>query len=264
MFTSRHGGVSSAPYDSLNLGGAVGDRPEAVAGNRGLVREACRPGLLPVRWMHQVHGATVLRATGPPASGPGAGPPAVGSGPGANSVPRAGPGLEAGAGPAPAVTGPEADAQFTGLGGLPLAVLVADCAPVLVADGSARRIGVAHAGRPGMVAGVVPALVAAMTRAGATPSRMSAVIGPMICAACYEVPADLAAAVERAVPGTACRTRQGTPGIDIRTGVAAQLAAAGVPDVASDRRCTAESPELFSYRRDGRTGRFAGVIWLTP
>jgi copper oxidase (laccase) domain-containing protein len=70
--------------------------------------------------------------------------------------------------------------------------------------------------------------------------------------------------VAAAVPEAGCRTRAGTPGIDIRGGIEAQLASAGVRHVSGDRRCTAETPELFSYRRDGSTGRFAGLIWLAP
>jgi YfiH family protein len=228
MFTSRHGGSSAPPYDSLNLSGAVGDLPAAVSRNRDLLQGACGDGGQAVTWMRQVHGPAVCE---------------VGTGPGAD-VPR------------------EVDALFTKVAWLPLGVLVADCAPVLVADGEARIGGAAHAGREGLAAGVVPALLSAMTTAGAEPSRMRAVIGPMICGGCYEVPERLGDRVARAVPEAACATRSGSPGIDIRAGIEAQLAAAGVRNVAGDLRCTAESAELYSYRRDGRTGRFAGVIWL--
>ena len=147
-----------------------------------------------------------------------------------------------------------------------LAVLVADCVPVLLADPVARLIGAAHAGRPGLAAGVVPALVVAMTKAGADPARMHAMVGPSICGACYEVPAQLRAEITAAAPASWCVTRQGTPGLDLRAGLHAQLAALGVGagsgQVIDDARCTAESAELYSYRRDGKTGRFAGVIWL--
>jgi YfiH family protein len=231
MFTSRLGGVSAAPYDTLNLGGTVGDHPEAVAHNRDLLRIACG-GPDPVTWMRQVHGSAVIHV-------------------------RAAPDLAAPAGPAP-----EADAQFTKIAGLPLGVLVADCAPVLIADGQARIAGAAHSGREGLAAGVVPALLSAMVAAGAAPSRMHAAIGPMICGACYEVPEELRDRVAAAAPGAGCVTSSGTPGIDVRAGIEAQLAQAGVQRVTGDRRCTAEDPELYSYRRDGRTGRFAGVIWL--
>ena len=231
MFTSRAGGVSEPPYDTLNLGQAVGDQPAAVTRNRRLLTGACGPGSRPVRWMRQVHGTTVYQVRTPSADAQ--------------------------------FTAPEADAQFTVVPGQPLGVLVADCAPVLVADGQAGIIAVAHAGRAGLLAGVVPALLAAMIRAGARPGRMAAVIGPAICGACYEVPADLRDAAERAVPGSGCVTRSATPGIDLRAGLRAQFAAAGVTRLTSDQRCTAERQDLYSYRRDGTTGRFAGVIWLT-
>ncbi|HEY7145221.1 MAG TPA: peptidoglycan editing factor PgeF [Streptosporangiaceae bacterium] len=226
MFTTRHGGASGPPYDTLNLSAAVGDRSEAVSRNRELLRQRCGPASQPVSWLRQVHGTTVREA---PAAGP----------------------------------EQEADAQFTSEPGLPLGVLAADCAIVLAADSGARVIGAAHAGRAGLMAGVVPGLLAAMAGAGAVRSRISVAVGPVICGACYEVPAGLRAEADRAVPGSGCTTRRATPGIDIRAGLRAQLAAAGVAGVTFDHRCTAESPELYSYRRDGTTGRFAGVIWLT-
>src|SRR5215813_9662724 len=212
MFTSRAGGVSAAPFDTLNMSGSVGDQASAVATNRRRVAQAC--GLRPeqLSWMHQVHGAAVSYA--------------------------------------PAGELPEADAMFTDTPARGLVVLVADCAPVLLADPQARIVGAAHAGREGMAAGVV--------------AELHAVIGPHICGACYEVPAELQARVASQVPESACITRAGTTGIDIGAGIEAQLARAGVRTVAADPRCTAETPELYSYRRDGRTGRSAGLVWLTP
>ncbi|MEV1206588.1 polyphenol oxidase family protein, partial [Microbispora rosea] len=146
---------------------------------------------------------------------------------------------------------------------LGLAVLVADCAPVLVADPVAGLVGGAHSGRPGTEAGVVPALVEAMAARGARPDRMTAVIGPSACGLCYEVPEDLCERVAARVPETRSRTRHGTPALDIRAGIAAQLARAGVADVRHDDRCTIETADLYSYRREQRTGRFAGYVWLT-
>jgi polyphenol oxidase len=239
VFTTRHGGVSAPPYATLNLSGTVGDDPVAVARNRELVAQACGLGVGQMTWMRQVHGATVSYAAGPSADAagrPGGGPPAE---------PLA-----------------EVDAIFTDVPRLALGVLVADCAPVLIADAEARLVGAAHAGREGMAAGVVPELVAAMAARGADPARMRAVIGPLICGACYEVPEPLAARVTAAVPEARCRTRAGTPGIDVRSGLRAQLARAGVASVAADPRCTAETAALYSYRRDGRTGRLAGLVWL--
>lgn len=93
---------------------------------------------------------------------------------------------------------------------------------------------------------------------------MHAIIGPSICGQCYEVPAGMRDEVAAVVPGSACVTRKGTPGLDLRAGLRGQLAALGVGRLSDDPRCTAETAELFSYRRDGQTGRFAGLIWLAP
>ncbi len=229
MFTGRGGGVSAAPYDTLNMGGAVGDDAAAVAENRRRAARACGLGAERLAWMHQVHGSAVRYAGG-----------------------------TAGA----AV--PEADAMFTDVPGLALGVLVADCAPVLLADPEARIVGAAHAGREGMAAGVVTGLLSAMSAAGADPARVHAVIGPHICGGCYEVPGPLRARVARKVPESGCVTRKGTPGIDVGSGVEAQLAGAGVKNIDRDPRCTAETADLYSYRRDGRTGRLAGLVWLAP
>lgn len=232
MFTSRAGGVSAAPYDTLNMGASAGDDPEAVTANRRLVAEAC--GLRPDRLtlMHQVHGRDVIYV---PAARQGA------------------------PGPLPRV-----DAQFTDVPGLAMMVLVADCGPVLLADPQARLVGAAHAGREGVASGVVTELVAAMAEAGANPARMIAAIGPQMCGGCHEVPAEMQARVVQHEPEAACVTRAGRPGIDTRAGIQAQLARAGVRQVTGDPRCTAEAPELYSYRRDGTTGRFAGLVWLAP
>lgn len=229
LFTARSGGTSSAPFGTLNLSHSVGDEAAAVEANRAVVLGALGGGPSALAWMRQVHGAAVVYAS---PSDP----------------------------PAPSQ---EADAMFTRSPELALAVNVADCAPVLLADPQARLVGAAHAGRPGMAAGVVPALVAAMVDAGAEPARMHALIGPSICGRCYEVPARMRDDVAALVPGSACVTRQGTPGIDLRAGLHGQLASAGIAAIADDLRCTAESGELYSYRRDGHTGRFAGLIWLT-
>jgi polyphenol oxidase len=228
-FSGRGGGVSAAPYDRLNLGFGTGDEPAAVAANRAALAGACGLASDRLAWMRQVHGAKV-RYVGPGSAGP----------------------------------AEPADAMFTDQPGLALCVQVADCVPVLVADPVARIAGAAHAGREGMVAGVVPALVAAMTAAGASPARMRAITGPAICGGCYEVPAELQARVAAAVPEASCQTTAGTPGLDIPAGVRSQLALAGVGWVTADRRCTRESAELYSYRRDGTTGRSAGLIWLAP
>jgi polyphenol oxidase len=234
LFTRRAGGVSTGPFGALNLSDGVGDEPAAVAANRDRVLQAIAPSARHLAWLRQVHGTAVHLIND----------------------------LSSLTQNAPAGQAPQADAICATVQGVALGVLGADCAPVLVADPEARVIGAAHAGRPGMAAGVVGELVAVMTRAGADPARMHAVIGPAICGRCYEVPAGMQAEVEAAVPGSACATTAGTPGIDLRAGLRGQLARLGVAHISDDARCTAESAELYSYRRDGTTGRFAGLIWL--
>jgi polyphenol oxidase len=239
LFTGRGGGVSAPPYDTLNLGRGVGDDPAAVTANRRLAARACGLGAERLTWMRQVHGTAVRYAKAAPAPGE---PPGDAADP----------------------VGPDADATYTDVAGLALGVLAADCAPVLLADPRARIVGAAHAGREGMAAGVVTELLAAMSAAGADPARVHAVIGPHICGGCYEVPEQMRARIAGTVPEAGCVTRAGTPGIDVGAGIEAQLARAGVQAVTRDPRCTAEAPGLYSYRRDGRTGRFAGFVWLAP
>ncbi|MEV7417981.1 peptidoglycan editing factor PgeF [Streptomyces sp. NPDC089919] len=227
-FTDRWGGVSAVPYEELNLGGAVGDDPAAVRANRALAAGAL--GLAPDRvvWMNQVHGRDVAVVEEP-----------------------------WGDAPVPAV-----DAVVTARGGLALAVLTADCTPVLLADPVAGVVAAAHAGRPGLVAGVVPAAVAAMTALGADPARITARTGPAVCGRCYEVPEQMRADVAAVVPEAHAETSWGTPAVDVVAGVHAQLAALGVRDLDRSPVCTLESPDHFSYRRDRTTGRLAGYVWL--
>ncbi|MFD9410277.1 peptidoglycan editing factor PgeF [Streptomyces sp. NPDC059989] len=228
-FTDRWGGVSAVPYEELNLGGAVGDDPAAVRANRALAAKSL--GLDPdlVVWMNQVHGRDVAVVDGP--WGPDQDVPSV-------------------------------DAVVTARRGLALAVLTADCTPVLLADPVAGVAGAAHAGRPGLVAGVVPAAVEAMVALGAEPGRIVARTGPAVCGRCYEVPGEMRDAVSAVVPAARAETSWGTPAVDVVEGVRAQLAEAGVVDVRRSPVCTLESRDHFSYRRDRVTGRLAGYIWL--
>lgn len=218
-FTDRHGGVSRAPYDALNLALVGGDEPEARATNLALVVEDLAPGAA-VADMSQVHGATVALA-------------------------------EAG-------VRPEADALVTDRADVVLVVRVADCVPVLLADDDGRCVAAVHAGRQGLLKGVVPAAVRRMRDLGA--GEITAWVGPRVCGACYEVPAQLQAEVLAAVPAARATSASGTPALDIGAGVLAQLEKAGVRthDVGT---CTRESPDLYSHRRDGdRAGRSAGLI----
>ncbi|GGZ54348.1 laccase domain protein [Streptomyces inusitatus] len=229
-FTDRWGGVSAVPYEELNLGGAVGDEPGAVRANRAIAARAL--GIDPelVVWMNQVHGKDVARVEGP------WGEAAV----------------------------PSVDALVTARRGLALAVLTADCVPVLLADPVAGVVAAAHAGRPGMAAGIVPETVAAMVSAGARPDRIMARTGPAVCGRCYEVPEKMRAEVAAVEPAAWSETSWGTPAVDVVAGVHAQLAAAGVRDRRASRFCTLESKDHYSYRRDRTTGRLAGYVWLAP
>ncbi|MBI0300623.1 peptidoglycan editing factor PgeF [Streptomyces sp. PRKS01-29] len=229
-FTDRWGGVSAAPYDELNLGGAVGDDPQAVRTNRELAAKAMGLDPAAVVWMNQVHGRDVAVVDGPWSD---------------EEIPAV-------------------DAVVTRRRGLALAVLTADCTPVLLADPVAGVVGAAHAGRPGLVAGVVPAVVRAMTEQGAEPARIVARTGPAVCGRCYEVPADMRADVAEAVPEAWAETRWGTPAVDVAAGVRAQLACAGVRMDEQDGQshiCTLESADHFSYRREHTTGRLASYVW---
>ncbi|GEA80123.1 peptidoglycan editing factor PgeF [Cellulomonas uda] len=232
-FTDRRGGVSRPPFDALDLGAHVGDDPRAVAENRR--RLAARLGCR-VAFVDQVHGADVLVV------GPGDLPDDV---------------LE------PVGT---ADALVTTSPGLALAVLVADCVPVLLADPAARVVAAAHAGRRGLVDGVVTAALDALVARGGEVGRVRAAIGPAVAGASYEVPSALRDEVVGVVPAAAATTSWGTPALDLPAGVEAQLRAAGVQRVVRSSRDTLRDGTLFSYRANaadgGRTGRFAGVVRL--
>ena len=145
--------------------------------------------------------------------------------------------------------------------GHPLAVMVADCVPVVLAGATSEGrpvLAVAHAGRPGVAGGVVPATLERMRAEGAEDIR--AWIGPSICGSCYEVPEGMRADVAAAVPATWATTSWGTPGLDLPAGVRSQLEANGVT-VEYSGPCTLESEDLFSYRGNPETGRFAGLVW---
>ncbi|PWI18937.1 peptidoglycan editing factor PgeF [Streptomyces sp. Act143] len=227
-FTDRWGGVSAVPYEELNLGGAVGDDADAVRANRELAAKSL--GIDPARvvWMNQVHGADVQVVSSPWGDRP----------------------------------VPEVDAVVTAERGLALAVLTADCTPVLLADPVAGVVAAAHAGRPGMIAGVVPAAVRAMTGLGADPARIVARTGPAVCGRCYEVPEEMRADVAAVEPAAYAETSWGTPAVDVTAGVHAQLDRLGVRDREQSPVCTLESGDHFSYRRERTTGRLAGYVWL--
>jgi len=141
-----------------------------------------------------------------------------------------------------------------------MAVRVADCLPVLLADPAAGVVAAAHAGRVGLVAGVLPATLAAMRRRGAR--SITAWIGPHICGACYEVPGAMRADVARTLPGAWSTTSWGTPALDLGGAATIQLEAEGCLVHRVDP-CTRETPTLHSHRRDAAAaGRQAGIVWL--
>jgi YfiH family protein len=227
VVTDRRGGRSRAPYDSFNLGDHVGDDPADVAANRSRVARELQVPEDRLVWMNQVHGTGVAVVDGPQ-DGPVAG----------------------------------TDALVTATRGLVLCVLVADCVPVLLADHEAGVVAAVHAGREGVRRGVVPAALSAMASLGARARHVTALLGPAVCGACYEVPEQMQGDVAGVAPAAAVRTRNGTPGLDLRAGVEQILRGAGIPEVVQDPRCTVEDPFLFSHRRDGVTGRQAGIVWL--
>jgi YfiH family protein len=227
VVSTRDGGRSAAPYSSFNLSFGTGDRPGDVRANR---RRLCAELGVPVVFLEQIHGNRVA---------------VVDEVPGPDEPDR-----EA------------ADAIVTALPGVGVAVLAADCVPVLLADPSAGVVGAAHAGRVGATAGVIPAVVDAMVGLGARVGAIEVLLGPAVCGACYEVPAAMRAQVDSRLPGSAVLTRKGTPGLDLRVGLHHQLAELGVGRIGADPRCTMEDRSLYSHRRDGRTGRQAAITWL--
>ncbi len=235
-FTTRHGGVSRPPWDSLNLGLGVDDDETDVLANRALVE---RWAGTRVAYATQVHGADVRVLTRPPTDPP--------------TAPRTSVGRY--------------DALVTTSPAVGVAVLVADCVPVLLADPAARVALAVHAGRRGLVDGVVQRAVRAALDAGADLGRLRAAVGPAISGARYEVPGAMRDEVAAVVPETACVTDLGTPGLDLPAGVVAVLGRAGVVDVQVLGLCTDLDARFFSHRRAQRsgttTGRFAGVVALT-
>lgn len=222
-FTDRIGGVSAAPFDELNL--AVGSADPQVADNIELVRQAFGPE---DTWVHlrQVHGSHVHLVE--------------------PSVPDVDPSV------------PEADAAVTTSPNITLSVRAADCVPVLFADPESGVIAAAHAGRAGMISGVVIEAVREMRGRGAR--NIQAWIGPYVCGACYEVPAAMRDAVAANIPEAASETSWGTPALDLGAGIRTQLEDLDVT-VHDVSRCTLESSDLYSYRRDGSSaGRHAGII----
>ncbi|MGA3255791.1 MAG: peptidoglycan editing factor PgeF [Mycobacterium sp.] len=225
--TTRTGGVSVPPFDTFNLGDHVGDDPAAVAANRARLAVAVGLGADRVVWMNQVHGDRVEMV----------------------DEPREG-AIE------------DTDALVTSTPRLALAVVTADCVPVLMADARAGVAAAVHAGRVGAQRGVAARAVEAMLGRGAQAGDISALLGPAVSGRNYEVPADMADEVEAALPGSRTTTAAGTPGLDLRAGIACQLRDLGVASIDIDPRCTVADRSLFSHRRGAPTGRLASLVWM--
>ena len=225
LVTTRDGGVSLAPYASLNLGQHVGDDPAAVAENRARLR-ACLPA--EPFWLNQVHGIGVQEACAD-----------------APDVP------------------PDADAGFTRQPGVVCAVMTADCLPVLLTDRSGSVVAAAHAGWRGLCNGIIEATIARM----AVPANdILAWLGPAIGPDASEAGPEVRAAFMAHDPTAASAFAAIPDGkylADIYLLARQRLNACGVTDVHGGDACTVtERERYFSYRRDGRTGRMASLIWL--
>lgn len=226
LTTLRQGlGVSQPPFDMFNLGTRCGDAPEAVVENRQQLQTALALPSSP-RWLRQVHGVGVVVE----------------------------PGLDE----------PEADAAVTRTPGTVLAILTADCLPVVFAAKEGSALAVAHAGWRGLAAGMLEATVTAMQ---ADPAQLMAWLGPAAGPQAYEVDALVRDAFLRhdaAAASAFSATRPGHWRVDLYALARQRLAAAGVADVYGGQRCTiSESQQFFSHRRDGRGGRIATLAWMT-
>ena len=217
IFTDRRGGSSLAPYESLNLALHVGDDPASVARNR----ESLSHAVGQVQFMNQIHGDAFVVVN------------------------------------KRSDIDPTCDALITTTAGLSLAVLVADCIPLLLS--SATVVAAVHVGRKGLVNSIALKVIHEMRRLGAT--AIHAQLGASICGRCYEIPDALADQVARTHPAAHALTPGGTSALDLPKALIADLVSQSVTYEASTQ-CTLENDEYFSYRRHNITGRNAGVIWL--
>lgn len=225
--TTRIGGCSKAPFDALNLGDHVGDRDEDVAANRAVLQRSLALPAEPC-WLEQVHGTDV----------------AVG---------------------AALATRPCADAGVTRQPDTVLAILTADCLPVVLASDDGQVLGAAHAGWRSLLGGVIENTVAAMARSGL---ELRAWLGPAIGPSAFEIGEDVydAFVAENAASVRHfAATRPGHWHADLAALARDRLARCGVRLVSGGRWCTFQERErFFSYRRDGQCGRMATLIWRTP
>lgn len=217
-FTDRTGGKSTGAFLSNNLATHVGDDHATALANRTLLEVELG---FPIQFMDQVHGSVVA---------------SIGS---------------------EIVATPTADALLTQAKGIGLAVMVADCIPLLLSN--SKSVAAVHVGRKGLMNEVAMGAIQAMR--AIDPSEITAIVGPSICGRCYEVSQDVFDEVSGKFPLSASQTRDGGIALDLSRALIAQLQASGVL-VIDEGRCTVEDGNLYSYRRDGVTGRQVGVVWL--
>jgi YfiH family protein len=236
VMSTRHGGASVRPWDTMNLGVAAGDAATAVACNRELFAHSI--GALPV-FLKQVHGARVVRVGARDAA--------------AQDAPH------------------QADASVTTEPGIACTVLVADCLPVLLAAPEGRAVAAAHAGWRGLAGGVVEAALGVLCKAArCEPAQVQAWLGACIGPGSFEVGADVLRAFgadpARPDPIRFAGPPGGRPGkwlANLPQLARDRLHDAGVLAVGGGTWCTVEgAPRFFSYRRDGVTGRMAAAIWI--
>ena len=227
-FTLRTGGVSVAPYDSLNVGLHVGDAPEAVRENRRRVREVVGLPAAPV-WLQQVHGTVVADLD--------------------VLVPSNEP--------------PQADASVTRVVGRVCAIQVADCMPVLFAARDGSAVGAAHAGWRGLAGGVLEETV---RKLDVSPSHLLAWLGPTIGQQHFEVGDEVRTAfmsADAAAAGAFVANSRGRWQCDLYALARGRLAALGMENVSGGGWCTyADTARFFSYRRDGQCGRMTALVWM--
>ncbi|MFB2681907.1 peptidoglycan editing factor PgeF [Shewanella mangrovisoli] len=243
--TDRHGGVSLAPYDSLNLGLHVGDAPQQVLANRGILAKLLGLATEPV-WLEQVHGTQVVDLAD-------IAPINLAQEAQSESVAAQAPPLVA-------------DASYSNLAGRVCVVMTADCLPVLLCNEQGTEVAAAHAGWRGLCDGVIEASVA---KFASEPSELIAYLGPAIGPMTFEVGAEVRAAFMAVDPNAAncfvaqCQaTKPDKFFADIIGLAKLRLKQLGIKQVYSADICTVSSPDYFSYRRDKVTGRMASLIWL--
>jgi polyphenol oxidase len=228
--TTRHGpGISQAPFGRFNLGLRSGDDEQAVRTNRTALRQSLDLPADP-RWLRQVHGTVAAEL-----------------------------------GPLPSREEPEADAAVSRVPGTVLAILTADCLPVLICSDDGNTIGAAHAGWRGLAAGVLEQTIEQMQRPAA---KLIAWLGPCIGVTSYEVGDEVRDAFigQNAQAVTAfAATRPGHWQCDLATLARQRLTAAGISRIHGGGFDTRADERFYSYRREGaRSGRFASLIWLAP